>query len=384
MRLIDTTSLELEEYFGDDIPKYAILSHTWGNDEITFQDFQDAQREEKHGMKSGYLKISGTCAKALEYGLDYAWIDTCCIDKTSSSELTEAINSMFRWYEKFLRCFVYLSDVPTIDSLIKDMEEWEIRVWESNSREFPARASKFAASRWFTRGWTLQELLAPEDVDFYDSSWKFVGSRSSLSLLLSIITRIEVDVIRMPHVMHSPTISAATKMSWAAYRTTKRIEDRAYSLIGIFGVHLPLLYGEGDNAFQRLQQEIIKGSNDESIFVSNWHGDLLPQSPAAFRDGGRIVPWTGSQSGVLNTHEPYSLTNMGLHIHIPLLKGSENRQFIGVLACRYRDDFRGPIGLDLRAARGRDDCYYVARPRLVVVDLAKNDLVGTARFIYII
>jgi hypothetical protein len=379
MRLINTKTLRLEEYFGDDIPKYAILSHTWGKDEITFQEFQDVQQEEKHGMKNGYLKILGTCTKALEYGLDYAWVDTCCIDKTSSSELTEAINSMFAWYAGCQRCFVYLSDVPTIDPLINDMEDWEI-----NGRKVPKRGSIFAASLWFTRGWTLQELLAPEEVDFYDNSWKRFGSRSSLPHLLSVITRIDIDVIRMPYIMHSPTISAATKMSWAAYRTTKRIEDRAYSLLGIFGVYLPLLYGEGNHAFERLQEEIIRGSNDESIFASNWHGDLLPRSPEAFRDGARIVAWTETESETFTSREPYSLTNMGLHIQLPLLKGSQDGRFIGVLACRYQDDFRGPIGLDLSLASGRHNVYYVNHPRLLVVNLAEYNLEETAKFIYIL
>lgn len=241
-------------------------------------------------------------------------------------------------------------------------------------RQVPEQVSVLAASRWFTRGWTLQELLAPEDVDFYNSSWKMFGSRASLPCILSTITRIDINIIRTPSIMHSPTISAATKMSWAAYRTTKRIEDRAYSLLGIFGVHLPLLYGEGNHAFERLQEEIIRSSNDESILASNWHGDLLPRSPEVFRDGARIVPWMGTESETFASREPYNLTNMGLHIELPLLMGSQDGRFVGVLACRYQDDFRGPIGLDLSLASGHHNAFYVNHPCLLLVDLSEHNL----------
>jgi hypothetical protein len=257
MRLINTETLELENFFGEDIPPYATLSHTWGNEEVTFQDMQSLQQ---HHTKAGFLKIQGTCKLAQQHKLGYAWVDTCCIDKSSSAELTEAINSMFTWYQCSVRCLAYLSDVPTSNSEAIDLRERELPCQKD---ELPTCLSTISNSRWFTRGWTLQELLAPEEVYFYDSSWNFLGRRSSLPRLLSVVTRIDEDVIKEPKRMHDSAISVATKMSWAAHRTTKKMEDRAYSLLGIFCVHMPLLYGEGDHAFTRLQEEIIRNSDDE-------------------------------------------------------------------------------------------------------------------------
>src|ERR1700736_2831968 len=144
MRLLNTTKRELEEFGGNEIPLYAILSHTWGESEITFQDIEGDDAEEK----VGYEKVRETCSRAAADGFDYVWIDTCCIDKTSSAELSEAINSMYRWYEEAEECYAYLADVP--------------------SKSFPD-------SRWFSRGWTLQELIAPLRVTFLDAEWVKLG-----------------------------------------------------------------------------------------------------------------------------------------------------------------------------------------------------------------
>jgi hypothetical protein len=221
MRLLNTRTRKLEEFFGEAIPKYAILSHTWGENEVTFKDI------ERDGYKSGSVKIDGCLA---EYGPPYVWIDTCCIDKSSSAELSEAINSMWSWYSKADVCYVYLSDVPPGD--------------------VPGRKdSAFRKSRWFTRGWTLQELIAPDHVVFYDSSWELIGrkirytSDEKLPGILADITRIPKGYLNGKE--HVERASIAQRMSWAANRETKRVEDIAYSLLGIFGVNMAMLYGEG-------------------------------------------------------------------------------------------------------------------------------------------
>ncbi|KAM7210457.1 hypothetical protein V8F06_014159, partial [Rhypophila decipiens] len=169
------------------------------------------------------------------------WADTCCIDKTSSSELSEAINSMYKWYSESSVCYVYLEDVDPLP------QGWHL----SSSTWGP-----FLASRWFNQGWTLQELIAPESVTFFANDWSDLGSKFTIRNILVLRTRVPNNVLRGV----SPSLcSAAERMSWAAERETSREEDMAYSLLGIFGIHMPLLYGEGGpRAFQRLQEEIWK------------------------------------------------------------------------------------------------------------------------------
>lgn len=171
-------------------------------------------------------------------------MDTCCIDKSSSAELSEAINSMYTLYKKSYLCIVYLDDV--------DGAWWDFEL-------------KY--SRWFTRGWTLQELIAPRVLLFFDKHWKFIKTKDSIATLLAEITGIDTKVLRTGD---TKGISVAAKMSWAAKRTTTRPEDLAYSLMGIFDVNMPTIYGEGDKAFIRLQEEIMKKSNDQSLFAWGW------------------------------------------------------------------------------------------------------------------
>ncbi|KAK7993810.1 acetyltransferase [Apiospora arundinis] len=239
MRLINTATLQLESFLNKP-PPYAVLSHTWvDGEEVTFQEMQTGAGTEK----SGYLKIKLCCSQAKTDGLGYAWVDTCCIDKTSSSELSESINSMFRWYEEAETCYAFLADVHESDD-----------------------TNAFIASRWFSRGWTLQELLAPSKVIFYTSEWLPIGDREDLSGSIERITTIDQEVLTRK--LSFSDVSVAERMTWAARRQTTRGEDMAYSLLGIFGVSMSLLYGEGGpEAFRRLQEEIVKTSNDLSIFA---------------------------------------------------------------------------------------------------------------------
>jgi hypothetical protein len=228
MRLINVETFKLEAFVGRTIPKYAILSHTWGTDqeEISFRDVENGRIG---NAESRPIKLDGCCKQAMHDGLKYVWIDTCCIDRANSTELGEAINSMFRWYQDAFICYTYLSDVPDGD----------------NPKNL---VSAFSSSRWFQRGWTLQELLAPKRLHFYNSSWSHLGSRSMLSTTIQRITNIPVPLLIGLKPLDSASV--AQRMSWAANRATTKKEDIAYCLLGIFGVMMPMIYGEGDEAFR--------------------------------------------------------------------------------------------------------------------------------------
>ena len=228
----------------DAIPRYAILSHTWRADteEVNFEDMIYGTGT----SKPGYDKIRFCGEQARRDGLQYFWVDTCCIDKSSITELGEAINSMFRWYQKAAKCYVYLADVPR-PAFNADADGTPSQLsWESSFRK----------SRWFTRGWTLQELVAPALVEFYSKEGERLGSKRSLERHIHEVTGIPIKVLR-----GSPLsdVSVAERMAWAGNRETTYEEDKAYSLLGIFDVYMPLIYGEGgEKAFKRLREEIGK------------------------------------------------------------------------------------------------------------------------------
>jgi hypothetical protein len=242
MRLLKYTpdgGLGLTENLINDekVPPYAILSHTWHDGhEVTFDDLSTGNGKDK----AGYNKILFCARQARRDGLDYCWVDTCCINKSSSAELSEALNSMFRWYQNAQKCYVYLSDVS---SYVTDGGE-------SSRRWKPA----FRQSRWFTRGWTLQELIAPKSVDFFSKEEELLGSKDTLDLLLHEITKIPVKVLQGEA---SSNYSVTERFSWAAKRHTTRAEDESYCLLGIFGIYLPVIYGEGRlSAMKRLLNEV--------------------------------------------------------------------------------------------------------------------------------
>ncbi|KAI8626886.1 heterokaryon incompatibility protein-domain-containing protein [Xylariaceae sp. FL1651] len=266
MRLLNTSTFDLKSFTGQQIPEYAILSHTWGKDEILFEDVKFGPAHIPQA-KPGFSKVRDSCKKAQLDGYQYIWIDTCCIDKSSSAELSEAINSMFKWYHRSAVCYAYLADYDAAeinDNLLRDC-------------------------KWFTRGWTLQELIAPAKVEFYNANWKCLGIRDLLASRLASITGISTTVLGRAsgcrdhsHAQNNAKwciacgnvlaalslMSIAAKMSWASERQTTRGEDMAYCLMGLFEVNMPLLYGEGpEKAFQRLQEEIVKTSTDQSLFT---------------------------------------------------------------------------------------------------------------------
>jgi hypothetical protein len=244
MRLLtwnENGELGLTKNLREDIPDYAILSHTWGDDEdeITFRDVMDGSAK----GKLSYKKLKFCEMQAKRDKLRYFWIDTYCIDRSTADELSEAINSMFSWYEKAAKCYVYLSDVSTTNC---DNVSQSARPWE--------RA--FKDSRWFTRGWTLQELIAPRSVEFFCSNENRLGDKTSLEGLLHERTGIPLFALRGYSLSR---FSVDTRMSWATDRRTKREEDLAYCLLGIFDVHMSLIYGEGkEKALSRLRRKIKK------------------------------------------------------------------------------------------------------------------------------
>ena len=305
MRLINIETLDLEEFIGEP-PPYAILSHTWGQEEVSFQEYNWLREQQKEleedpeirdeigprrfarlerkmksiQEKAGFRKILGCVNLVIEdlkfrlefrstrtesassedsgyeesNDIKYLWVDTCCIDKTSSAELSEAINSMYSWYHDSSWCIVYLEDVTSTE------ENYSI-----------SQASQFGRSRWFTRGWTLQELLAPEEPAFYNRHWKLIGNRSNLSKVISTVTGIYEYHLRIRRL--APP-SQTDVISWAAKRTTTRIEDLSYSLLGLVDVNMPLLYGEGSRAFHRLQLQILSQTKDLTILAWGYRSGL--------------------------------------------------------------------------------------------------------------
>ncbi|KAM7184619.1 Heterokaryon incompatibility protein (HET) domain containing protein [Naviculisporaceae sp. PSN 640] len=266
MRLINTSTLALKEFFDSEVPNYAILSHTWDDDEVSLHEME--QQLPSLASRRGHQKIKQACRLAQDDQLDWIWLDTCCIDKKSSAELTEAINSMFQWYKRSQVCYAYLSD------------------WDPPSA--PGDDTNFSLCRWFTRGWTLQELVAPSSVIFYDRTWAKRGDKSprSLGKTIQYITGIPLEVLDGR--LSPASFSVAQKMSWAAKRKTTRAEDMAYCLLGLFDINMPMIYGEGTKAFYRLQEQICKKTTDLTIFAWNsfncdgGHSPLFASSPADF------------------------------------------------------------------------------------------------------
>ncbi|TBU59596.1 hypothetical protein BD310DRAFT_384045 [Dichomitus squalens] len=383
MRLLNTNTARLKEFANhEEIPSYAILSHVWQQQEQTLQevrslDPQDCPRDHVSP------KIRQCCIFAEAEGFEWIWIDTCCIDKTSSAELSEAINSMYAWYAIADVCYVWLHDVDDTH---------------------PSRHRSFSKSIWFQRGWTLQELIAPAYVVFLSRDWHTLGTKQTLAHRIEEITGIDCDVLLRR--VELSQISVARRMSWAAFRKTTRLEDRAYSLLGIFDVHIPTIYGEGSNAFLRLQLEILKQCPDQSLFawgppaidydalIANGTsptfvgpeledpslGSLLAVSPSNFANSSDITPMSldvlGERIDLEGMRPPdYTYTSYGIRATFPLVNVPISRNpiiLLAVLACqdshdnlialllhqRLRDAsayYRYHVGVDLKARTVSDN-----------------------------
>ncbi|KNG80571.1 HET and Ankyrin domain protein, partial [Aspergillus nomiae NRRL 13137] len=299
MRLLKTTksnvgAFEIEEFADDQLQNqpYAILSHTWGSDEVTLQNINEPIIK----SRVGYRKVEQCCSIAHEMG----------------AELSEAINSMFLWYQEATICYAYLFDVPQ---------------------------EPFERSRWFTRGWTLQELIAPREMVFYDGNWKKLGDKASLGTRISRCTRIPESILLGDQDLD--TFSIAQRMSWAAERQTSRVEDRAYCLMGLFGVNMPLIYGEREGAFIRLQEEILRISEDHSLFAwksSDTRAGLLATSPAAFIDSYDIVPHDTIIGETSDTfYSPLIISGKGIHLDLCQIGLEHVGLGLAVLQCKKVD-----------------------------------------------
>lgn len=325
MRLLHTRKpgLEFEEFQGENIPSYAILSHTWYSDdqEVSYQDVCDGIGQDRRG----YRKILECKALASDY--DFFWVDTCCIDKTSSVELAESINSMYSWYEKAAACYVYLADVPFHDTI------------ETLKR-----------SRWFTRGWTLQELIAPTTVVFFSREWERISEKCELLDAISDITGIPHEALSGQ--ARPAKFSIAERMSWASNRATTRVEDEAYSLMGLFGVHMPLLYGEKEKAFRRLQEEIMKTTDDQSLFA--WADPelgeyrltgLLAQRPRSFAKSKNV-----HSMGLWGKGNVLGTTNRGIRVKLYLtpIGNGNSRDFAACLDCWMDSQREDTVAIFLR------------------------------------
>ncbi|RPD53324.1 HET-domain-containing protein [Lentinus tigrinus ALCF2SS1-7] len=362
MWLLHTEKLQLRWFPNPNEVSYAALSHVWNEDEQTFQDtphFAPAHGSLARGafrnardrvFRRPSLKIRNACVRARNDGFRWLWVDTCCIDKTNSTELSEAINSMYVWYRTAAMCYALLDDVP--------------------SGEDPhAPNSAFRRSRWFTRGWTLQELIAPASVIFLADDWTIIGPKWRLAPLLEKVTGIDRRVLT--HKRPLDDVSIACRMSWAAGRKTRRIEDEAYSLMGLFGVYMPTIYGEGKHAFVRLQEEIIKKSPDQSIFAWGRTLDdhamgtfvstarehdyapsahletLLAPSPAEFAACANISPishWELAER--LRTPETvpeYTNTSSGIRTTLPMVSIAHTSSVDAALAFLACEDGKGRL-----------------------------------------
>lgn len=343
MRLLSTKTFEVTPISEDEIPPYAILSHTWDKEEVTLQDMQGfgvklmstASRNQLIKEKPALRKVLEAAKLAADEGHDWIWIDTCCIDKTSSAELSEAINSMYRWYQNSDICYVYLADATE-----------EVR--RHPKRSFDKAIRK---GRWITRGWTLQELIAPRKLSFYSQDWFFIGAKGDEHIMGPLIKATGIDVGVLSGDIATHEVLIANRMRWASKRETRRQEDMAYCLMGIFGVNMPLLYGEGGvRAFIRLQNEILRATDDQTIFAwSRPPGErstrgvsgLLAESPGYFQHAPnmhyRYMPgWYQSKSSI-----PWSMTNQGLMVQLylrPMISNSSAEEdptdeFLAVLDC---------------------------------------------------
>jgi hypothetical protein len=250
LKLFDDGRFRLVRFPKNQVPPYAILSHTWGrggDDEVTFKDLMNGTGDHKKGFEK--LRFCGN--QAIVDDLHYFWVDTCCIDKSNEKELTTAINSMFRWYQNAARCYVYLSDV----SVCTQDDQTDVK-WETAFRD----------SRWFTRGWTLQELLAPKTVEFYSRDRIRLGDRRSLKQEIHEITGIAIEALQGRPLTD---FHIQERLRWKEARQTTEEEDMAYCLLGIFGVSMSLIYGEGGvKAMNRLLREIKE--SDQQHRLQSW------------------------------------------------------------------------------------------------------------------
>ncbi|KAI9150827.1 Vegetative incompatibility protein [Paramyrothecium foliicola] len=360
MRLLRTEVYELVEAkdIPDPFPEYAILSHTWisPKDEITYQDMKTRKGDIENDVfkQKGWDKVQRYCDRAAKDGWKWAWMDTCCIDKTSPADTQEAINAMFRWYQNAGICYVYLGDVDVrktvahgnyadpsgLEHLDVDEITGKNNVGNPNSFLHKALNPYFINAKWFSRGWTLQELLAPHYLVFVDREWRRIGTRENWASEIKEASRIEARYLTGFNPTDLKACSIAMRLSWASRRETTLEEDETYSLLGLFGISLPLIYGEGRwRAFNRLQRELIIHYNDDSMFA--WKVDRNASSER----------FSQAQSG--DSESQIS----GCGILAPSIRefwDSSNIRAFGLYGCKFSMTNRG-LEINAKRWRRRDD-----------------------------
>ncbi|MCJ1422053.1 hypothetical protein MMC32_008422 [Xylographa parallela] len=375
--LLNTSSYERRREASS---KYAILSHRWTShprigDEIDFQSLNPgALRGHNTGLshhasdesdedraRCPLCKIKGACAKAKGQSIDWLWVDTCCIDKMNAVEYTRAINSMFEYYRAATVCYGYLYDVAWLSNTPKELRF---------ASKDPERSGM--ASEWFERGWTLQELLAPHNMEFYDRKWTFMGAKKDLTEHLSHVTRIDKRYLLDSREIKKASL--ATRLSWMAGRTTGYVEDIAYSMLGILDVNMPAQYGEGAKAFMRLQRMLMESSTDDSIFA--W--TIPKEGLKCYRVLGKLELWNPSSWGLLAPSpdcfresrdlviadqvipRPYSWTANGVQLLVAQKSGTEATNWLGLP--------RKEVNLALNCGR-----HVNGKPHHVVIHLVKRN-----------
>lgn len=385
---------------------YAVLSHVWSKkgapDYVPEQTYQDVCRILEGGSETMGLstergssnparnpattpvesfppctsgdsilphlcdKIRRFCEIASDDGFELAWADTCCIDKTNPSELAEAIASMYDWYSYAKACYVFLPDVSLPDVSLPDVSlpnasfstdisgSIDVSVLDAptdrrNQAEKKEKwETEFRDSQWFCRGWTLQELLAPNVVIFFSKEWRVLGSKHTLTTIIREITAVEPAILRCEKSLDA--VSVACRMSWAAGRQTSREEDRAYSMLGIFGVHISIVYGEGSYAFYRLQEAIINEIPDQTIFA--WHLPIAscptPQTPLLetfshpSEDPAEFLSTTSTAASKEPSHFPPDLYYSDQYL---LASSPDDFQGSSDLESLPREEFAGILGM---------------------------------------
>ena len=372
MRLLHSRDLTFKDFPGSNIPRYAIVSHRWSETELSYQSFlTDKELYLSGHLESyGWTKIIKAAELTHQCNLEWIWIDTICINKESSAELTEAINSMYNWYKYACECFAFLPDVhydeawwmgdaDPVRTFNADVDTSRVTGLDYSTKTklpdlghctfqpvayAPVRISEkeFMQSTWFKRSWTLQELMAPISLVFFNSNFQPIGTRNTLSFLITKATEIPLEFLRGDVTSRSQTTAAcvAERMRWASNRDATRIEDKAYSMLGLFQVNLPLLYGEGHRAFRRLQMEIIKETNDESILAWMPNRAMIPDMTWPILSlETNMFSYVRAANCALFERKHYEVTNMGLRFTLPLYNPRENVQ-----SCSRKDGVRKTLG----------------------------------------
>ncbi|KAL8934367.1 MAG: hypothetical protein Q9216_005947 [Gyalolechia sp. 2 TL-2023] len=344
MRLINTSTYALHQSNEQEVftsPEYAILSHRWTGSEVTFQMLSSADWRAANLHGPAMRKIRDACTKARErkQPLKWLWVDTCCINKLDPEELASSLNSMFEWYYRATVCYAYLSDVewsPSRRQMSKTLDEAAQKDKDRPNQE----------SVWFERGWTLQELLAPRYMEFYDRNWNFMGTKESLADFLESVTGIAKSYLTGASDFRQASV--ATRMSWMAGRTTTLAEDIAYGMLGLLNINMTIYYGEGPKAFMRLQKTLMENSTDETIFA--WTAP--PKGLACFRKHSQTPRWSPQSWGLLapspdcfskyrdltvlpDLYVPrlsggYRFMQQGVQFQMPMKSGTELTNFFGL------------------------------------------------------